>query len=207
MCGKLKDAQPRGRFPRFLMVHEASIFGLIQRLDESRRKDVLKTLFSPGMSYSWLCEIIRRAASEHGLVGGSAKPEGERLLTAGEFKMVREAFLDMIQREEPATLLALPYFQEFLLSWLELGKKTEVREWVATQSKSDEGLLNLLESIGGLHRPPKGKLHSLIPGNLEAFFDDTVAVKSRIAQLLMRKDQKPEILVRARKIIDAFKDG
>ena len=202
-----KNAKPWLGYPTFLRGDEASIFGLIQQLDKAPRKTVLKKLFKPGMSYSWLCGIIREATFEHGLHGDRTKPEEERLLDPDEFKMVRELYLKMIHNEEPETLLNVPYLLDFLYSWLQLGEEREVREWVAAQSKTDKGLLDLLERMGSSRLTSDGELYHLKPENLRPFFDDVDTVESRIAGLLKNEHQDPDIQERAKKLKVALDDG
>ncbi len=195
------------RSPRFLKGGEASFFGLIQRLDKDPRNAVLKKLFKPGMSYSWLCGIIREATFEHGFDGDRVKPEEERLLTTGEFNMIRKSYLNMIHKAEPAALLKVPYLLNFLFSWLQLGEMKEVREWVALQSQTDEGLLDLLERMGSSRQASNGKFYNLKPINLRHFFDNIDAVYSRITRLSEDEHQNPDIQEKAKKLKDALDEG
>ncbi len=192
----------------FLRGDEASVFGLIRRLDEAARKDVLEKLFKPGMSYSWLCGIIREAIFEHGLAGDRAKPEGERLLKTGEFNLIRQLYLDMIRKAEPATLLGVNDLGDFLYSWLQLGEEEEkeVRKWVASQSKTDDGLLNLLEHMGKSPQSPGGR-YPLKPEYLRSFFGDIDSVESRISGLAKNDHLNPDVSERAKELKVALEGG
>ena len=206
-----RNANPRmGRgAPRFLRGDESSVFGrLIQRLDEPSRKAVLEKLFKPGISYSWLCEIIRHSTFEHGLHGDRAKPEEKRLLTTDDFNMIRQLYLGMIRNEEPGTLVKIPYFLEFLYSWQQLlddqDDKEEVRKWVDTQSETNEGLLNLLESMKRAGPEPGIKLEL---DEIEGFFCDVAQVEQRLVDIAEDEQSLADMRDRARTIKTAIDAG
>ncbi len=201
-----RNAQPGLGPPNFLKGDESAVFGLVQMLDKDSRKTVLENLFKPGMSYSWLCGIIREATFEHGLYGNRAKPEGERLLSMDEFDMIRHTYLDMIRGEEPGNLLNLPYFQTFLHSWQQLLEDTddEVRNWVAEQSKTEEGLLDIFE---GMRRHGPGPETELRPHDIKGFFFDIAETEKRLAGIAENEQSAADVRERASKISAALEDG
>lgn len=202
-----RNTQRRSGYPTYIRGGEASILGLIQRLDENSRKSVLEKLFRPGMSYSWLGEIIRTATFEHGLYGDSPKPEEERLLTTDEFDMIRKLYLSMIHEEDPKTLLNLPDLLEFLFSWLQLGEEKEVREWVASESNTDERLLDLLEHMGRSRENFAAGSSRLKPEELRHFFGDIDIVFSRLTGLMEDESRTPEDRERAKQLSAQLDDG
>lgn len=202
-----RNTQKKPGYHDFVSGDHASIFGLIQRLDETSRETVLRKLFQRGMSYSWLCEIIREATFQHGLYGNRPMPEEYRLLTTGEFEMIRNLYLSIIHKEDPKTILSLPHLLEFLLSWLQLGEKEEVRKWVASQSNTDERFLELLEHMGRSRTNSAAGSFLLKREELKEFFDDISAVVSRLARLMEDESLTPEFRERAKKLKAQLDDG
>ena len=191
--------------PTELGGRDYSIFGIIRNIDEEERKDILKQLFKRGMPYSWLTPIIRDLTFEHGLVGDSAKPEGLRLLDDKEFKMIRQRYLEMLQNEDPEILLKVPDILSLLFSWLQAGDKEGVRTWISSQSRTDQGLLQLLDRMGcsdsGRDDAPR-----LRPKYLDELFGGSEDVKQRVTEIKDKTDNQ-ELHAQALRILDAMEKG
>ncbi len=200
-----RNGRSSGGYPSFLAGDKTSIFGLIQQLDVPQRRTALKNLFTGSSSYAWLSGIIRDTTFEHGRYGNRAKPVEERLLNVDEWDMIERLYLDRIHNEKPETLLQTPYFLNVLFSWSQLGKEREVRQWIALQSETDEGFLNLLERMGNTPRSLGKDHYDLKPTDLQEFFENLHAMESRLAGLLDHQD--PEIQTRAITLHQALGDG
>ena len=194
-------------YSRFLKGDSSSIFGLIQRLDEGSRAAVLTNIFRPGMSYSWLCGIIRESTFEHGVHGDRPKPEEERLLTHDEFVMIRLLYLAMIENTDPADLLNVPYLLDFLYSWLQLGRGNDVHQWITQHSQSDEGLLTLLERMSSSGPTLNGRPHHLKPSDLRQFFKSADDLELRVSRLMDSASEDSDIWSRANKVKKLLEAG
>ncbi|MCY3875424.1 MAG: P-loop NTPase fold protein [Rhodobacteraceae bacterium] len=190
--------------PSYLTGERGTIFGIIEQLNKADRKTILQDIFRPGTSYSWLSGIIRSSTFEHGLAGDRAKPEENRLLNSSEFEMIRQLYLDMIHNEDPATLLGVFDFLDFLYSWFQLGDEQKVLEWVASQSNTDEDLLSLLDRMAG---SVSDLTPHLKPQDLQSFFDDIATIEKRVTAIAEDQHQTLEVREKANKVLGALQLG
>ena len=136
------------RFPYFLKPGRQQIFGLIESLGSSQRKRTLLHLFNYASSLSWLAIIIRDSTNRNDKSQiGWATVKKDAVLTEVEFDELSHIFTSRLASEKRKTLLKTPCFLDLMYCWKKVGDEVSCLNWIANQSSTEQGFLELLERM------------------------------------------------------------
>ncbi|AYE85292.1 hypothetical protein B5M07_03710 [Sulfitobacter sp. D7] len=172
-------------YPQFLRGNRQEVFGLIVNMkDPEQRKNTLQTLFTEAKSLAWLAGIVREAIFEHGVFGHRAEPEDARLLSTEEFELVRDIFLNRLTGLPPEELMEVPQFLSLMITWQQTGDTEGARNWIADQTTTDPGLLNVLQKMmSWSDSSAHGVQYKLRINTLDTFFGGHSLVQDRLMRI------------------------
>ncbi len=203
-----RHADTESGYADFLRGERQQIFGLIDRLEGSQRQKTLETLFRNAVSLAWLGGIIRSSTIQQGYLGNKAEPEDDWLLTADEFECIRLLFLDRVRNTEPDVLKKTPSFLSLLYAWYEGGDPEGVKAWVADQSLTDSGFMDLLSNIKSWSNSSNtGVEYTIRHRTLETFFSGAQNVEHWLAEIVENSRNTDEILQQARDLLRNIERG
>ena len=202
------DTESEDGYPDFLRGEKHQIFGLIDRLEESQRKNTLETLFKHATSLAWLSGIIRSSTIQQGYFGHDAEPEVNWLLTADEFETIRTIFLKRLRDTEPDVLRETPYFLKLLYAWYQGGDPESVKAWMKNQSSTDHGFMDLLSKMGSWgNSSDTGVRYTIRFQTLETFFSGTQSVEHRLNGIAQNSGNTAEIRQQATSLLENIDRG
>lgn len=175
---------------------------LLPRLDDRREETLLGMFESQAMD--WLTTILRSETFAHGRV--EARPSGEKLLETDELDRVSAIMVDRYRnlRLEEWTALRRPL--SALFAWYQAGDPEGPKEFVTSQIATDEGLVSVLELMGGrVSSSTRGEFVALKESTLRYFMDYAVA-RSR-TESLARESGDDLLRKRAAALAQQFKDA
>ena len=193
-----------GRY--WVWVAAENIFeGGIRKVGGERRKNVLTSVFKDGSSIGWLSTLLRNELFSHGVTGDRSIPEEQRALAPEELFMVSSIMTERYAAMHINDLAAAPGADHVLFAWLQSGDAgaAAVKNWVAVETASDEGLLLFLDSIRSWRASGEKISHPLYLSSICHFMDANVAT-SRLNRIV--SDQQPNA-ERASDLLAAIKDG
>lgn len=195
--------------PKFLLGNRRGVFGLIAQVsDFDLRSDILRTLYSNGKSMAWLVGIIREMTFEHGVKGERSVPEGDRLLSAEEFELIKGEFLKRLAEAVPSDLLQVPHFLSLMFAWHQVGDEEGALGWISQQTESETGFLDVLERMKSWSESSsEGVQYKLRPETLEAFFGGVSAVHDRLKKISGDSNGQASLRSRAEVLLGKFDDG
>lgn len=172
------------------------------------RSDILRELFSGGKSMAWLTGIIREATFEHGAKGERSKPEGDRLLSAEEFELIKSEFLKRLVEAVPSDLMQIPHLLSLMFAWHQVGDEEGALSWISQQTESDSGFLDVLERMKSWSESSSvGVQYKLRPETLETFFGGVPAVHARLKKISADASGQAGLRSRAEVLLGKFDDG
>jgi predicted KAP-like P-loop ATPase len=179
---------------------------LFQRLPADARQEVLERTFGAGHAIGWLTDIMRDEIFSHGHYASRRTPESSWLLNENEFAWLLRTMTNRFKMMQPSDLIQAPKFVSLLYAWRQADGGYDVRSWLAEQTKSDEGLLNVLERMRSeAYSSKRGAYFPLKEEELSDFFNYT-EVRARVDALAERTDVLPEIKSRAEALAIAFRN-
>ncbi|WP_299966112.1 P-loop NTPase fold protein [uncultured Roseobacter sp.] len=194
-------------YPDLLRGDKRQVFGLLERVDPSKRVELIRTIFSTAPSLAWLTGIIRSSTFAHGIYGEEAQPEDKRLLTAEEMECATTVYLKRLSLADTETLLATPHFLSLMYAWLQLGDRKEVFAWLERNTETDEEFLNVLSKMTSLiDSSNEGIRHRLKTLTLEHFFGEWREVEERLKAISDDGSVASEKRVLARELLDGIDD-
>ena len=195
--------------PEFLKGNRREVFGLIEHVEDADlRSDMLRALFSGGKSMAWLTGIIREATFEHGAKGERSVPEGDRLLSAKEFELIKSEFLKRLAEAVPSDLLQVPHFLSLMFAWHQVGDEEGALGWISQQTESDSGFLDILERMKSWSESSSvGVQYKLRPETLETFFGGVSTVHARLKKISGDTSGPAGLRSRAEVLLGKFDDG
>ena len=136
------------RFPYFLKPSKQQIFGLIESLGGLQRRRTLLHLFNHASSLYWLAIIIRDSTnrSDKSQIGWTTVKK-DAILTEVEFNELSNIFTSRLASEKRKTLLKTPCFLDLMYCWKKVGDEVGCLKWIADQSSTEQGFLELLERM------------------------------------------------------------
>lgn len=181
---------------------------LVPRLPEDDRSRVIADLYSQGRSLGWLVDIARDQVFAHGFYGSQSKPVDQRILNAAEFDRMRVAMLSRLDSADPHTILNTPRLLSLMYGWQQAGGNDAVRKWIALQTASDAGFLELLRKMRTKRTATNGKrtavTYPLTHTNLRNFLD-TGVVQQRLLRIKEMDGSEHQAL--AAELLLAFEEG
>ena len=192
--------------PPWLYGDAREIFWLIERLDAGERLPMLKELFANAASLAWLTAIVRDALVEHGFAGHRAEPVEQRLLTEEEFKCIRVAFLERLERTDAVRLKETPFFLSLMYEWHWAGGGAKA--WVQGQSSSNTDFIDLLRRMMSKQSISYGngtrEDYYLARQTLEMFFGSVDAVEMRLDEMRHNESLSEEQRMEAKQLFSSI---
>jgi hypothetical protein len=184
------------------------VFGLIARIEKTDvRMEVLRKLFSEAKSIAWLTGIVHDALVEHGLLSKGHQPQENRLLSDGEFNLIRGLFLKRVSDARASDLLKTPYFLRLIYTWHHLGDAEEYLSWINKNTEDDWGFLEVLDNMRSWsHSTPGGVQYKLRPDTLDTFFDGVAGVQKRLDCIIQKENSPIDVKRRAEDMLTNFDD-
>lgn len=175
---------------------------LLPKLDDGRG-ETLRRLFR-GRALDWLTTILRSETFAHGRV--DERPNGEKLLQVEELDCVSAIMIERYRNLSIAEWKALRRPLSALFAWYQAGDPDGPKGMVASEAKTDAGLLGVLELMGGrVSSSSRGEYIALKEPTLR-YFMDYAAARSR-TEKLGREASDPALRARAIPLVQQFKDA
>jgi len=177
----------------------------LKRLSPIERAELVYRAFEEGEALGWLTSLLRDETFSHGLVGDRQKDEENRILTPEEFNTVAVIMRARYKKTPVKDMLKTPQFSNVLFGWLQLGEdgEKEVKSWVQSVLSSDEGLIELMESMRSWSSINDQVVHPLKAENMKHFCE-VGEVDNRIRNIAERKNDplaaRAEALLQAREL-------
>lgn len=145
---------------------------LLPKLDD-RREATLLRMFQ-GRALDWLTTILRSETFAHGRV--EERSNGDKLLETGELDRVSAIMVDRYQGLSLDKWKTLRRPLSALFAWSQAGDPRGPTELVALEAVTDEGLLSVLELLGGhVNSSTRGEYVALKESTLRYFINYTDA--------------------------------
>ena len=135
-------------------------------------------------------------------------PEGDRLLSAEEFELIKGAFLKRLVEAAPSDLLQVPNFLSLMFAWHQVADEEGALSWILQQTESETGFLDVLERMKSWSESSsEGVQYKLRPETLEAFFGGVSAVHDRLKKISGDNNGQASLRPRAEVLLGKFDDG
>ncbi|MBN7757349.1 hypothetical protein JYP46_11020 [Nitratireductor aquimarinus] len=163
----------------------------LRTVDQEAFEKVSKEMAEKGTALNWLVgNFFRDQMWDHGKVGDRPSQPG-RLVFSDEFL---DMLLDIMRgrissADVQESIAGMPDVSTFLFGWRDLSGDKEAKEWVASNSATDEGFLSILNHLRSW-AVSDSVYYPLHKSSIEAFFDLENAV-ARLAAL--RKSEHGEL--------------
>ena len=140
---------------------------LLKKLAPGTRIDVLGSAVSKGAATSTIVDVVFDLGREHGKYGRDpVLRNSRRLLTAAQLRLIEHVAVKCIrQAASDGTLSDAPALGSVLYRWRDWGNQIEPREWCASFTLSDAGLLRVLEAFQGRSDGTDGTRFHLDPAS------------------------------------------
>ncbi len=165
----------------------------LRTVDQETFEKVSKEMAEKGTALNWLVgDFYREQMWDHGRVGDRPSQPGQRVFT-DEFL---DVLLDIIRERLSSTevqekISEMPNVSRFLFGWREISGEAAAREWVATNSVTDEDFLAILNHLRGWAMSDR-VYYPLRESSIDAFFD----LENAIARLAALRESEHGELVR-----------
>ena len=132
-------------------------------------------------------------------------PEGDRLLSAEEFELIKGEFLKRLAEAVPPDLLQVPHFLSLMFAWHQVGDEEGALGWISQQTESESGFLDVLERMKSWSESSsEGVQYKLRPETLDTFFGGVAIVHDRLQTISGDNSGQADLRSRAEVLLGKF---
>lgn len=172
-----------------------------------RARPMTLKVFRHGKAIAWLTSVFRHETMGHGRVDGS-RPLAQRdwMMSDAELDAISAV---MCQRYKKMTFAQWSQVRRplsMLFAWFQGGGAEDATAFVSRHLKSEEGLVEMLELLGGVSRTTEGEFIAFTRNNLGPFlpYEETRRRIEKAAKSSTKLSTRARLLLDRFKAADAF---